>query len=139
MDFISAIEAVGFNQPGTWFQLALRESTTGSLVGDVGLHFIDDSGYQVEIGITVSPARQNQGIASEALRTSLDYLFGDLKKHRVIASIDPLNHASNRMLQKAGFRKEGHFRQSLLIDGKWVDDVVFGILGSEWETIRNDS
>lgn len=135
-EFISGITNVPFDQPGTWFQLALREKTSATLIGDVGLHFIDDDGYQVEVGISISPTRQNQGIASEALEAVLDFLFTDLKKHRVIASIDPRNQASNRMLLKAGFRKEGHFKQSLLINGEWVDDVLSGVLASEWESRR---
>lgn len=135
-EFIAGAAAVSFDQPNSWFQLALRERKSEVLIGDVGLHFIDDDGFQVEIGITVSPMRQNQGVASEALEAILDYLFFNLKKHRVIASIDPGNQASVHLFQKIGFRKEGHFRQSLFLNGKWVDDVIFGILRSEWATIR---
>jgi len=135
-EFISSASAVQFDQPGTWFQLALRDSATGSLVGDIGLHFLDGAGYQVEVGITVSPTRQNQGVASEALETLLDYLFFNLNKHRVVASVDPRNNASIRLFQKAGFRTEGQLKQSLFINGEWVDDVLFGILRSEWESIR---
>jgi len=123
-----------FGKEGTWFQLAVRVKDTESLAGDVGLHFLDADGHQVEVGITISPEHQKQGLASEALATVLEYLFVDLKNHRVVASIDRENNASSRMLQKVGFRKEGHLVQSLLIDGEWVDDVVFGLLASEWDT-----
>lgn len=135
-EFISGATAIPFNQSGTWFQLALRDNTTGSMVGDVGLHFLEGDVHQVEIGITVAPSRQNQGLASEALDTLLDYLFVELKKHRVVAAIDPGNLASERLLEKVGFRKEGHFKESLSIDGEWVDDVRFGLLRSEWPLIR---
>lgn len=134
--FITGATSAPFDQPGTWFQLALRDSDNGELIGDVGLHFIDEGGYQVEVGITVSPARQNQGVASEVLGTLLDYLFFDLNKHRVVASVDPGNTASIHLFGKVGFRMEGQFRQSLFINGEWVDDILFGILGSEWKVIR---
>jgi RimJ/RimL family protein N-acetyltransferase len=131
-EYISGATKISFDQPGTWFQLALRDSACGDLVGDIGLHFLDDGVDEVEIGFTVSPAHQKQGLATEALQTVLEYLFADLKKHRVVASVDPHNQASCHLLQKLGFRKEGHFKESLLVNGTWVDDVRFGMLRSEW-------
>lgn len=131
--YIAGATDVDFGKEGTWFQLAVREKEAGKLIGDIGLHFLDADGHQVEVGITISPERQKLGLASEALATVLEYLFVALKNHRVVASIDRDNQASKGMLQKVGFRQEGHHVQSLLIDGEWVDDVVFGLLASEWE------
>lgn len=136
--YIAGATDVDFGNEGTWFQLAVREKEAGKLIGDIGLHFLDANGHQVEVGITISPERQKRGLASEALATVLEYLFVVLKNHRVVASIDRDNQASNGMLQKVGFRQEGHHVQSLLIDGEWVDDVVFGLLASEWEARTNE-
>jgi RimJ/RimL family protein N-acetyltransferase len=137
--YIAGATDADFGKEGTWFQLAVREKETANLIGDIGLHFLDVDGHQVEVGITISPERQKLGLASEALVTVLDYLFVVLRKHRVVASIDRDNQASNGMLQKVGFRQEGHLVQSLLIDGEWVDDVVFGLLASEWEAVAAES
>jgi RimJ/RimL family protein N-acetyltransferase len=137
--YIAGATDVDFGKEGTWFQLAVREKDTGKLAGDIGLHFLDVDGHQVEVGITISPERQKLGLASEALATVLDYLFVVMRKHRVVASIDRDNQASNGMLQKLGFRQEGHLVQSLLIDGEWVDDVIFGLLASEWEAVAAEN
>jgi RimJ/RimL family protein N-acetyltransferase len=130
--FIERSTAIPFNQNDTWYQLAIRSAATGELLGDLGVHFVGADSQQVEIGFTVSPTHQRQGFAIEAVRALLDHLFSVLDKHRVFASVDPVNEASLALLRKLGMRHEAHFRESLFWKGAWVDDVVFGILRSEW-------
>jgi RimJ/RimL family protein N-acetyltransferase len=122
-----------FNQNDSWRQLAIRSAATGELIGDLGVHFVADDGHQVEIGFTIAPRYQRQGFGAEAVAALLDYLFTVLRKHRVFASVDVQNEASMALLRSLGMRREAHFRQSLLWKGEWVDDVVFGLLRSEWK------
>lgn len=119
------------NVPGTRFQLAVCLRETGKLIGDIGLRFLED-GNQMEIGYTIHPAYHGNGYGSEAVSAALDYLFRDLKKHRVTASIDPDNHQSIRLCERLGMRKEAHFIKSLLINGSWADDVIYAVLEEEW-------
>jgi len=49
-------------------------------------------------------------------------------KHRLIASIDPGNINSAGLVEKLNFRKEAHFKESILSNGVWVDDVIYAIL-----------
>lgn len=126
------------DEPGTWFQIAIVFRETNKVIGDIGLHFIDSEPHvQVEIGYTLSKTHQKQGIASEALREVIQFLFSNLKKHRITASVDPINEPSLRLLERLGFRKEAHFKKSLFFKGEWVDDVVYGLLEEEWSIRRN--
>lgn len=142
-DYRNIQDAAGFLEdlasapdlPGTWFQLALCLKEDGKIIGDMGLHFLED-GAQVEVGYTLDPDFQGKGYATEALTGVLDYLFFDLGKHRVTASLDPENRDSERLLMRTGFRREGLFRKSLLEHGQWVDDLIYGILEEEWFTKR---
>ncbi|HLZ82460.1 MAG TPA: GNAT family protein [Caulobacteraceae bacterium] len=122
-----------FGENGAWYQLAVRSAATGELVGDLGVHFLPQDDQQVEIGFTIAPAHQRQGFGKAAVIALIDYLFTVLGKHRVIASVDPRNEASMALLRKVGMRQEAHFRQSLLWQGEWVDDVVFALLRPECE------
>ena len=124
------------NIPDTWFQLVIITKQDNQVIGDIGLHFLDDN-HQAEIGITLSKHSQNQGYATEALQSVLSYLFSDLKKHRIIASIDPNNIPSIRLMNRLGFRKEAHFRESYFHNGKWADDVIFAMLRSEYENMNS--
>ncbi len=124
------------NIQGTWFQFVIIEQFTNSVIGDIGLHFLetDSENKQVEIGYTLDKAHRGKGYATEALKTIIDYLFNQLNKHRVIASIDPINTKSINLIKRLGFRKEAHFVKSLFFHGQWVDDVIYAILAEEWKT-----
>jgi len=121
-----------FNTPETWFQLVIIEKESNQIIGDIGIHFMDASNFQCEIGCTLSKAYHGKGFASEALRSTIDHLFHKLNKHRIIASIDPLNIDSIHLMERLSFRKEAHFKESLLIDGIWVDDIIYAKLKNEW-------
>ncbi len=132
-NFISRLQPNAFNTPGTWFQFAIRLQESGLLIGDLGAHFLADDPRQVEIGFTLAPAHQGQGYGTEAVSGLLGYLLGPMKKHRVFASVDPRNEPCLALLKRVGMRQEAHFHQSLWFKGAWVDDMVFGILESEWK------
>ena len=100
------------------------------LIGDIGLHFLPDIA-QVEIGYALDPLFQGKGYAEEAVRGVLRYLFKELKKHRVIASVDPDNERSIHLLLKLGMRKEAHFKKSYLIGDEYYDDCIYALLDEE--------
>ena len=131
-DFIARQGNAVFETPESWFQLAIRPLDVDTLLGDLGVHFLEEGSRQVEIGFTLSPTEQGRGIATEAVGALLDHLFGVLDKHRVIASVDPRNDRAIALLTRLGFRQEAHFVRSLLVDSEWVDDLRFGLLQEEW-------
>lgn len=130
--FIRDQSAMAAPSQGQWLQRAIRHRDDGALIGDLGFCLAD---AQAEFGITLAPAAQGNGYAREALHTLFGWLFGELGIHRVHASVDPRNAPSMALLQAIGMRKEAHFRESLRFHGTWVDDVVFGLLASEWSGI----
>ncbi len=133
-DFIEK-NPVEFNQPESWFQLVIIDKSSNEIVGDLGVHFIGKDGFQCELGCTIRKKSQGKGFATQAMKITIDYLFNSLNKHRIIGSVDPNNIASIRLLERLDFRKEAHFKESLLIGGDWVDDIVYGMLKSEWKQL----
>ncbi len=130
-DFIDKISKT-INEPESWFQFVIIEKSSQSIIGDIGIHFIGFENQQVEIGCTLKKALQNNGYATESVRVILDYLFTNLKKHRIITSIDPDNQNSIKLVERLGFRKEAHFIQSLWLNGKWVDDLIYAMIEQDW-------
>lgn len=130
--FIEPLTKTAPDVPGTWFQLAITLRESGLLIGDCGLHFPADQPGQAEIGITLAPAYQGQGYAVETLTRVMDYLFVELGKHRVYASVDPRNLPSIALLECLGMRREAHFRESLWDGADWVDDFIYALLDREW-------
>ena len=123
--------------PGTWFQLAIELAETGALIGDCGLHTLGERPGQAEIGFTVAWEHQGQGYATEAVNRLLDYLFGDLGKHRVIAVTDARNTPAARLLERVGMRREGHFVEDIWFKGGWGDEYQFAKLERVWRAVRD--
>lgn len=118
--------------PGTWFQLVIVDRVSWSLAGDLALHFREDDHRQVEIGINIAPSWQGMGYAVEAMARVLDYLFGDLCKHRVVGVTDAANDAAARLFRRAGFRQEGHFLDHVWFKGRYGSEYLFALLADEW-------
>jgi RimJ/RimL family protein N-acetyltransferase len=121
------------NIPGTWFQLAIVEASTGAMIGDCGLHCRKDDPRQMEIGITLSPRHRGRRYGDEAVECLLDYIFGSLDKHRGFAATDVLNRSAVALCRRLGFRQEAHFLEHLWFKGRWGSEFVFAMLKREWE------
>jgi RimJ/RimL family protein N-acetyltransferase len=114
-------------EPG-WFQFALERTEDRTFVGDCGLKTFETDNRLAQIGYTIARQYWSQGYAQEAVRGLVDYAFRNFPLHRIIASVDPRNAASVRVLEKSGFVKEAHFRQSEWFKGAWADDAVYAVL-----------
>lgn len=134
--FIASLSDRDPDTPGKWFQFGIEEKDTGKLIGDTGFRTTQSDSRQAEVGITLSPDFQGHGYATEGLRAILDYLFIELKKHRVFGSVDPRNAASIALMQRIGMRKEAHHIQSLWFKGAWADDLIYAVLLGEWTSLR---
>ncbi len=69
---------------------------------------------------------------SEAVRAMLDYGFGRMGLHRVEALPLEENSSSIRLLERLGFRQEGHLRQRIFFDGRRIDQRMYSLLAGEW-------
>lgn len=112
-----------------WFQYAI--DLDGVLIGDIGLK-LHDNLRQADLGYTLAPAYQGKGYATEAVRGLLDHLFRERNLHRVSAECDARNESSARLLTRLGFRQEGLRVANTWFKGEWTDDVLFGLLRSDW-------
>jgi len=131
-DFIAAQPT----QPeaSAWFQRAIRLRDSGQLIGDLGVNLPEQAEDSVEFGISIAPTHHGSGYASEAVRAMFAFVFGQLGRHRIHASVDPRNLACVAMLRALGMRQEAHHRESLWLHGEWVDDVIFAMLAREWQS-----
>lgn len=118
-EFITSLRDTDIDTPGEWYQLGLRLRSTDELIGGCGLQSQVDDPLQVEIGITLAVEFHRQGYATEALRAVFGYLFTELQKHRVIASVNPRNTASVALFERIGMRREAYFVESQRFEGEF--------------------
>jgi len=111
--------------------VAVVERTSGELVGHMPFHPWFGRATH-EVGWVIAPDRQGRGYATEAARALVDFAFGALACHRVIATCQPENPASWRVMEKLGMRREAHFRQALHREtGEWWDEYFYALLADE--------
>lgn len=86
-----------------------------------------------EIGWVFHPNYHGNGYATEAAKALLRYYFENLQGHRVIATCQPENPASYRVMEKIGMKREGHFRKCIYRgENMWWDEYFYAILDEEW-------
>lgn len=83
------------------------------------------------LGYWIGQSVAGRGHATAAVRAVLDFGFQEAKLHRIEAACLPTNLPSRRVLEKAGFRREGLARAYLKINGAWADHLLFGVLRDE--------
>jgi RimJ/RimL family protein N-acetyltransferase len=123
---------VGKNEGDNPEAYAIARRTDGALVGHLIFHrWFAPRTY--EVGWVIDPRSQREGYATEAAQVAMTYAFEDLHAHRVIATCQPENTASYRVMEKLGMRREGHFRRCIHRGGDvWWDEYFYALLEEEW-------
>jgi RimJ/RimL family protein N-acetyltransferase len=86
-----------------------------------------------EISYFFTPSERDKGYGTEAVQLMIDYLFLSKELARIQAIADMRNKASQRVLEKAGFKREGTMRNCQFIRGDWRDHYLYSILREEWK------
>jgi len=109
------------------YGIFLEESNTP--IGDISFAFVTRGALQsAMIGYDLSQKYTGKGYATKAVLLSLEIAFKTLGLHRVSAGAEPENIGSLRVLEKAGFKREGYSRKILRVDDQWRDTVNMAIL-----------
>jgi RimJ/RimL family protein N-acetyltransferase len=115
---------------GRMAPLTARDATTGDIVGGGILHHLDAERGIVEIGYWVLSHARRRGIATRIARLLAEHAFA-LGVQRVAAYVNVDNPASERVLERAGFTREGVVRSLPKPDGRRVDKTLFSLLPGE--------
>lgn len=83
------------------------------------------------LGYWIGEAFARRGMMSGAVQAMVPFAFNSLRLHRLEAACIPSNAASIRLLEKAGFAREGYAREYLCINGMWQDHLLFGRLSGD--------
>ncbi len=83
------------------------------------------------LGYSVDAAHQGQGLMREAVGACVDYLFIQMRLHRIMANYLPHNQRSAHLLAALGFQQEGVAKSYLKIDGRWQDHVLTALTNPE--------
>jgi [ribosomal protein S5]-alanine N-acetyltransferase len=116
---------------------AIIETSTGQLVGAIGLMSIKLDHRRAELGYWIAVDQWNKGYATEAGRSILGFGFDTLGLHRIEARHFQRNPASGRVMLKLGMQHEGVERDWAIRWGKFESGAVYSILETEWRSNQN--
>lgn len=89
-----------------------------------------------ELGYWVGRRHWGRGLATQAVRQAVDYAFAHWPIARVFARPFGSNHASQRVLEKAGFVLEARFTGTILKRGTVEDELVYAVRRSTWRAAK---
>jgi [ribosomal protein S5]-alanine N-acetyltransferase len=142
----SAIDSIGLlnrflgwqaEAPRSKYQLAITLASSGELIGNIGLRKDTADSAVAETGFELAPEQWGQGYATEAAAALLDYGFAEMALRRAHAHCVADNQRSVRVLEKIGMKQEGRLREHVVVNGKWSDVLLYGLLASDWQRFRN--
>lgn len=101
----------------------------GKVVGGIGIVLNSDvERISAEIGYWLGEEYWNRGIMTDVVKEMVDYTFSHLPIRKLYASVFDFNKASQRVLEKAGFEKEGVLRQAAIKNGQIIDFHYYGLI-----------
>ncbi|MFX1500761.1 MAG: GNAT family N-acetyltransferase [Promethearchaeota archaeon] len=114
------------------FVMGIWLKSTKKYIGQI---WIEPSKWEVpsfELGWCLDRVCQGQGIAIEAAKAAIQYLFNYLKAYKIIVITRDDNHKSYKLAERLGFIKEGHLRDhSVKKDGSRVGLLYYGLLKND--------
>lgn len=134
---IAAMDRRPVRDAAGWQQFAVLARDDGRFLGDIGVNFDTPRNRQAEIGFAFAPEARGQGLAGESVQAMVDELFAR-GRHRLIAQTDIRNLATQALLGRLGFRREGLFRRSWQEDGEWFDELAYARLAEEAPGVSAD-
>jgi RimJ/RimL family protein N-acetyltransferase len=106
----------------------------GKIAGGIGAKQKEDVYRKnMEVGYFLGEQYWGKGITSIALRKFVDYLFKTFDITRIFAPVFEYNKASQRVLEKVGFRKEAVFKKSVIKNDIYYNEVIYALLKEEFQ------
>jgi ribosomal-protein-serine acetyltransferase len=102
-------------------------------VGRIGLHHLNRDNKNASIGYWLTKNTEGKGIITRSCKVLITYGFEELELHRIEIKAAVNNVKSQAIPQKLNFTKEGTLRESELVNGVFLDLVLYSMLQDEWK------
>ena len=119
---------------GEVVQYIIVDKSEDRPVGSVYFRDVDMKNRSAEYGVFIGEeSARNKGFGSETAKLFTDFGFDTLKLHRISLRLLSGNVAAEKSYGKAGFRREGVFRDMVFLDGEYRDVVFMAVVKGETE------
>ncbi|MFJ8443151.1 GNAT family N-acetyltransferase [Kitasatospora griseola] len=108
------------------------ERAGGELAGAAVLWGVNTHHRSAHLGMSLRPAVRGRGLGTDVVRVLCRYGFEVRGLHRLQVDTLADNTAMIGAAERAGFRVEGTMRGAAWVSGRFVDEVVLGLLAEDW-------
>ena len=130
-DVEAMIERILASAPSLPMRFVLQQTGSSAVQATVGFHTVSSLNGTAEISYDVAPAYWGRGIATAACRAATIWAFEVAGWHRVQATTLLPNVASQRVLEKCGFKLEGLVRNFRVVAGRPADYWLYSAIPGE--------
>ena len=109
-----------------------RKENEKLIIGTVGCFWVNRSSNSMELAYALAEPHWGKGIAAEASKAVINYVFSDFPAIRIQARCKAENTASRRVMEKIGMQFEGTQRSSLHHRSRYWDMHYFSVLKTDW-------
>lgn len=110
----------------------LAETKTDNFLGTIGFNTWNFNNRRAEISYDLMREYWNQGIMTKALTNAIIFGFKNMNLHRIEARTMLGNIASQKLLEKVGFKREGILRGYRIIRGEPIDVYIYSIIATDF-------
>ncbi len=127
------IERIITRQDDNILRWGVRRIEDDQLIGFCMIVFIDHHNLKCKVGMAIGEKTAwGKGYGREVLEALVRHCFEVLGMNRIGAEIYAFNAPSIRLFERTGFQREGVIRQSVVKNGLYEDEYVYGLLRDEW-------
>lgn len=112
--------------------ITLKGEPAAGVIGMCGYNYWEHTDQRASVGYDLAQAFWGRGIMPEALQAIFEFGWTRMGLNRIEAGTSIYNTASVRVLEKLGFRQEGHQREQYYEDGHFHDLLLFALLRREY-------
>jgi RimJ/RimL family protein N-acetyltransferase len=109
------------------------EALEGEHVGGINPNSVDYKNGTFSVGLRIYRPFRKNGYGEEAFRTVLRYAFVERRLQKCNSGCVSINEPSIRVHKKIGFKEEGLRRRCIYMNGRYYDDLLFGLTREEFE------
>ena len=115
--------------PSDSFHLGIARKDGDRVIGDVWVYRIEKR-RMATVALRLARAYHGQGFGTESLSAMTRFCFEKTELQRLWTETDVRNIASQRILEKCGYTREGLIRQGRMVN-TWCDYYIYGILADD--------
>jgi RimJ/RimL family protein N-acetyltransferase len=119
-----------------WAPFSIVDAGSGELAGEASLWGINTHNRFAHIGISLRPSFRGRGFGTDVVRVLCGYGFSVLGLQRLQVDTLADNAGMIGAATAAGFVREGTLRQAAWVTGEFMDEVILGLLSSEWRAVQ---